>query len=72
MHTTNDGDTIFTVATGELVVNSADAGSQAVVDTVAVLGTRAMEQAIRNAAMRAESLCGIPAALDGKNCQTCS
>lgn len=72
VHTTNDGDTIFTVATGELAVNSADAGSQAVVDTVAVLGTRAMEQAIRNAAMRAESLCGIPAALDGKNCQTCS
>lgn len=72
VHTTNDGDTIFTVATGELAADPADAGSQAIVDTVAVLGTRAMEQAIRNAVMRAESLCGIPAALDGNNCQTCS
>ncbi len=72
VHTTNDGDTIFTVATGELAADPADAGSQAIVDTVAVLGTRAMEQAIRNAVMRAESLCGIPAALDGDNCQTCS
>ncbi len=72
VHTTNDGDTIFTVATGELAADPADAGSQAVVDAVAVLGTRAMEQAIRNAVMRAESLCGVPAALDGNNCQTCS
>lgn len=64
VHTTNDGDAIFTVATGELAADPADVGSQAIVDTVAVLGTRAMEQAIRNAVMRAESLCGIPAALD--------
>ena len=72
VHTTNDGDTIFTVATGELAADPADAGSQAVVDVVAVLGTRAMERAIRNAVVRAESLCGIPAAVDANNCQTCS
>lgn len=72
VHTINDGDTIFTVATGELAADPVDAGSQAIVDTVAVLGTRAMERAIRNAVMRAEPLCGVPAALDGNNCQTCS
>lgn len=72
VHTTNDGDTIFTVTTGELAADPADAGSQAVVDVVAVLGTRAMERAIRNAVVRAESLCGIPAAVDANNCQTCS
>lgn len=44
VHTTNDGDTIFTVATGELAADPADVGSQAIVDTVAVLGTRAMER----------------------------
>lgn len=72
VHTINDGDTIFTVATGELAADPVDASSQAIVDTVAVLGTRAMERAIRNAVMRAEPLCGVPAALDGNNCQTCS
>lgn len=72
VHTINDGDTIFTVATGELAADPVDAGSQAIVDTVAVLGTRAMERAIRNAVMRAEPLCGVPATLDGNNCQTCS
>lgn len=72
VHTTNDGDTIFTVTTGELAADPADAGSQAVVDVVAVLGTRAMERAIRNAVVRAESLCGIPAAVDANNCQTCN
>lgn len=72
VHTINDGDTIFTVATGELAADPVDAGSQAIVDTVTVLGTRAMERAIRNAVMRAEPLCGVPAALDGNNCQTCS
>lgn len=72
VHTTNDGDTIFTVATGELAADPADVGSQAIVDTVAVLGTRAMERAIRNAVMCAELLCGVPAAVDANNCQTCN
>lgn len=72
VHTINDGDTIFTVATGALAADPVDAGSQAIVDAAAVLGTRAMERAIRNAVMRAEPLCGVPAALDGNNCQTCS
>lgn len=72
VHTTNDGDTIFTVATGELAADPADVGSQAVVDAVAVLGTRAMEQAIRNAVVRAEPLCGVPAVVGANNCQTCN
>lgn len=72
VHTTNDGDAIFTVATGELAADPADVGSQAIVDTVAVLGTRAMERAIRNAVMCAEPLCGVPAAVDANNCQTCN
>lgn len=72
VHTTNDGDTIFTVATGELAADPADVGLQAIVDTVAVLGTRAMERAIRNAVMCAEPLCGVPAAVDANNCQTCN
>lgn len=61
VHTTNDGDTVFTVATGELAPDLMAGDSQAIVDTVGVLGTRAMEQAIRSAVMHAEPLCGVPA-----------
>lgn len=61
VHTTNDGDTIFTVATGEVAPDLTAGDSQAIVDTVGVLGTHAMEQAIRSAVMHAEPLCGVPA-----------
>lgn len=63
VHTTNDGDTIFTVATGEVAPDLTAGDSQAIVDTVGVLGTHAMEQAIRSAVMHAEPLCGVPTAL---------
>lgn len=71
VHTTNDGDTIFTLATGELeerpgVAAVASDGNSALVDAVAVLGARAMEQAVRNAVLHADSLCGVPALRDAR------
>jgi L-aminopeptidase/D-esterase-like protein len=56
VHTQNDGDAIFTFASGE-------AGSQPV-DTVAILATKAMERAIENAVMHARGTCGLKAARD--------
>ncbi len=54
-HTTNDGDAVFVMATGEL---------EAPVDVVGVLATRALERAIVQAAVRAQSAYGFIAACD--------
>lgn len=54
-HTTNDGDSIFVMCTGAV---------DAPVDVVGVLATRALEQAIVNAALTATSAYGLKAACD--------
>ncbi|MCI6845229.1 MAG: P1 family peptidase [Coriobacteriaceae bacterium] len=54
-HTTNDGDTIFVMATGVV---------EAQVDVVGVLATRALEQAIAAGARSATGAYGFPAARD--------
>ena len=54
-HTTNDGDTIFVLATGAV---------EAVPDIVGVLTTRALERAIVNACTSAETAYGFKAACD--------
>ncbi len=54
-HTTNDGDTIFVMATGE---------AEAPLDAVGVIATRALEQAIADGARQAESAYGFIAARD--------
>ena len=54
-HTTNDGDTIFVMATGKVEAN---------VDVVGALATKALEQAIVNACVYAESAYGFTAACD--------
>ena len=54
-HTTNDGDTVFVMATGEV---------DALVDVVGVLATRALERAIADAARSATGAYGLPAARD--------
>ena len=54
-HTTNDGDTIFVMATGEV---------DAQVDVVGVLATRALERAIADGARSATGAYGLPAARD--------
>lgn len=54
-HTTNDGDTIFVMATGEV---------EAEVDTVGLLATSAIEGAIVDAARTAKSAYGYKAACD--------
>jgi L-aminopeptidase/D-esterase-like protein len=53
VHTTNDGDTIFVLATGEC---------EAPVDVVGVLATRALEAALVDAARSATTAYGYPAA----------
>lgn len=55
VHTTNDGDTIFVMATGEI---------SAPVDVVGVLATRALEAAIVDAARSAKGAYGLKAACD--------
>lgn len=55
VHTSNDGDTIFTLASGEV---------DAMADLVAVMGTEAMQQAICRAALSATPAYGLPAAQD--------
>lgn len=57
VHTSNDGDAIFTFASGEV---------DTVSDLVAVLGTEAMQQAIYRAVSTAQSAYGLPAACDVK------
>ena len=54
-HTTNDGDTIFVMATGEV---------EAQVDLVGTLATKALGHAIADGALQAESAYGLPAARD--------
>ena len=54
-HTTNDGDTIFVMATGEVPMP---------VDVVGVLATRALEQAIVDSARSATGAYGLKAACD--------
>ena len=54
-HTTNDGDTIFVMATGEV---------EAPVDVVGVMATSALEKAILDAAWSAEGAYGHPSARD--------
>lgn len=55
VHTSNDGDTIFTFASGEV---------EAQTDLVAIAATEAMQQAILSAMRHAESAFGLPAASD--------
>ena len=55
VHTSNDGDTVFTFASGE---------ASAPTDLVAVLATEAMQQAIVAAVANAEGAFGLPAARD--------
>lgn len=54
-HTTNDGDTIFVMATGEVEVT---------VDEVGMLATRALEEAIVDGVRSAEGAYGFPAVSD--------
>ena len=54
-HTTNDGDTVFVMATGEV---------DAQVDLVGILATRALGRAIADGARQATSAYGYPAARD--------
>ena len=55
VHTSNDGDTVFTFASGEASAHT---------DLVAVLATEAMQQAIVAAVANAEGAFGLPAARD--------
>lgn len=54
-HTTNDGDTVFVMATGDV---------EAPVDVVGALATRALGRAIADGARQAETAYGYPAARD--------
>ena len=54
-HTTNDGDTVFVMATGEVEMP---------VDVVGILATRALERAIADGARSAHGLHGLPGAAD--------
>ena len=58
-HTTNDGDTIFVLATGEYELSPAMA-----LDVVGVLATKALERAIVDAALSAKEAYGFKAASD--------
>ena len=54
-HTTNDGDSVFVMATNQV---------EAATDVVATLATRALERAIADAARQAETAYGYVAARD--------
>ena len=54
-HTTNDGDTVFVMATGAV---------DAQIDVVGTLATRALEEAIADGARSARGAYGLPAACD--------
>lgn len=58
VHTQNDGDAIFTMASGTVPRREMQ------VDILGMMATQAMEQAIRNAAVNAESAYGLKAARD--------
>lgn len=59
-HTTSDGDAIFVLATGEFEGSSQD------LDSLAMLSQKALEQAIRNAVVHAQSAYGLLAYQDLK------
>ena len=58
VHTSNDGDTIFTMSTNKVAANQ---------DVVGVLAVKALEQAIVNAAIHSDSAYGLTAYKDLKN-----
>lgn len=55
VHTSNDGDTVFTFASGEVESST---------DEVAIIATEAMQEAIENAVLYARRAYGLPAACD--------
>ncbi|MCL2339736.1 MAG: P1 family peptidase [Actinomycetia bacterium] len=55
VHTSNDGDTLFVMASGELAASP---------DLIGILAARAVEGAIINAALDAEGAYGLPASRD--------
>ena len=61
VHTSNDGDTIFTFASGEVESST---------DAVAIVATEAMQQAIENAVLHAKgrirAFCSMRSALSAK------
>ena len=57
VHTTNDGDTVYVMATGEL-------DRLIPLDVMALAATRALEQALLAGCTEATALCGLPAARD--------
>ncbi len=59
VHTLNDGDTVFTFASGEV---------EAIPDAVSVLATEAMQRAIERAATQADSAYSLPSAKDYGTC----
>ena len=58
-HTTNDGDTIYTLASGKL---GAQASAAVPLDLLGMLAVRALEAAIVNGAKTAKTSHGIPGA----------
>ena len=60
-HTTNDGDTIYVLASGAL---DEDASKQVPLDLLGLMATRALEAAIVNGCRQATSLFGTPASRD--------
>ena len=58
-HTTNDGDTIYTLASGKL---GAQASAAVPLDLLGMLAVRALETAIANGAKTAKTSHGIPGA----------
>ena len=60
-HTTNDGDTIYVLASGAL---GEEASAQVPLDLLGLMATRALEAAIVNGCRQATSLFGTPASRD--------
>ena len=60
-HTTNDGDTIFVLASGEL---SAEASAAIPLDLIGLMATRTLEASLVAGCTEATGLLGIPAARD--------
>lgn len=60
-HTSNDGDTIYVLASGAL---PAEISSQLPIDLIGLVATRALEAAIVASCTEATGLCGLPAQCD--------
>ena len=60
-HTTNDGDTIYVLASGSL---GADASARIPLDLIGLVATRALEAAIIAGCTEATALHGLPAHRD--------